>query len=657
MYKYTLYGLLFGLMVFQSGCGGGGSKAQTTNPNTQQNPAPAQSSSPTQSSPPAQNNNTEPPQNNSEAPSSNNLETSNEPLNGSIGIEYDKNTNRAFLLYPSSIKVLNLSTGLSATISDANTGQGALFVDAISMELQISQQRLLVLDRQLDALISVDIGTGDRSVIASNTVGSGVEISFPVDIALDEDNDRLFLLNALSANEVGENRFQRVVIDLSTGHRRAFGTITTSISQAIAYDNLNELVFVKESIGGLSVYNANTGEHISSTSAGLNDLSYSLEVDSLNNQIFLAARRAQVIQYYSIQALLQNTEGSRLEPGQAGIFSESIIDPILISPRDMALDSDNNRLIVADFGHTGPISIDLNSEERSLLSGRVGSGAEVLNPISVSTSNDGNQLFSVDLLGRLFSVDTSNGNRSIVLETQNVQLGQLDVVDQPKQIIYSIPRSSLVDIVSTNLTNGESTVISNNDTRIGPRLFRPGAVVLDASNNRLILSDSFFSIEPHTGLVSINTESGELALMANSNSGPDFSGARALSLDSTNSRIFGIDTDKVIMKELISGSQALVSDSMKGSGPLWTEPLIDVEYNSNNNQLFVLDNSGSIYATDIGTGNRVLVSGENKGNGPQLPSTSDISYDPLLNTLYAADTFLGIVSIDPQTGNRTTLSH
>jgi hypothetical protein len=80
-----------------------------------------------------------------------------------------------------------------------------------AIALDVSNNRVLVLDITLDALVAIDLDSGNRTIISDDDTGTGTNLSNPAAIVLDSTNNRSLVLdNILDA---------LVVIDLTTGER------------------------------------------------------------------------------------------------------------------------------------------------------------------------------------------------------------------------------------------------------------------------------------------------------------------------------------------------------------------------------------------------------------------------------------------------------
>ena len=135
-------------------------------------------------------------------------------------------TDTPFALVPTSsdraLFSVNLETGGRAVVSSASTGTGPDFGTPRFMALRGTSHanRLLITDSGiLDALLSVNLETGDRELLSGSSgvgaqkvlVGAGNDFSDPRGIALDDGNDIAYVADAGSKTVV--------IVDLTTGDR------------------------------------------------------------------------------------------------------------------------------------------------------------------------------------------------------------------------------------------------------------------------------------------------------------------------------------------------------------------------------------------------------------------------------------------------------
>ncbi len=133
---------------------------------------------------------------------------------------------------------VNLANGARTVISGGafHQGSGPSLISPNAMVLDTSQPapRLLVTDTYLDAVVAVDLATGNRSVFssalpASSPVGSGPAIDTPQGIVLDAANNR-----ALIGNYQAGQPNQLLAVNLANGNRTLLAVTGTSTSYQVS---------------------------------------------------------------------------------------------------------------------------------------------------------------------------------------------------------------------------------------------------------------------------------------------------------------------------------------------------------------------------------------------------------------------------------------
>jgi hypothetical protein len=120
------------------------------------------------------------------------------------------------------------------------------------------------------------------------------------------------------------------------------------------------------------------------------------------------------------------------------------------------------------------------------------------------------------------------------------------------------------------------------------------------------------------------------------------------------------DTVQLLRVDRITGDRTLVSDKTRGTGPLFFGP-DDLTVSGDGSVLIAADET--VFRVDPVTGNRAVLSGAAVGTGPTLTrDVNGIAISPG-GTIVIASSFseggmgqLGLLSIDPATGNRTVIS-
>ena len=193
-------------------------------------------------------------------------------------------------------------------ISEVDDNHPLVFSQVRSIGFDAANNRVIVGDTDLDALIAIDVSTGERSEFLSRKVGAGTALIAPRRFALTADGTRAYVADD------GDNAPERLFeIDLATGDRRVIGDINQSFNvfvDGLALDEAGERVFVS------------LGDAI-------------LEVD--------------------------------LETEEAEVIA-STDSPELLSAGELLLDPDEGRLLVGDFVQDAIYSLDLATHAIELVS-------------------------------------------------------------------------------------------------------------------------------------------------------------------------------------------------------------------------------------------------------------------------------------------------
>ena len=105
-----------------------------------------------------------------------------------------------------------VNNGDRSIVSDnTGIGTGINFNIPYSMELDVENNRLWYSDYGADIVATINLSTGDRTVVSDNSSGSAIALSNPYYIALDLANDRVFVYDLIVTGVL--------VIDLSSGQR------------------------------------------------------------------------------------------------------------------------------------------------------------------------------------------------------------------------------------------------------------------------------------------------------------------------------------------------------------------------------------------------------------------------------------------------------
>lgn len=178
-------------------------------------------------------------------------------------IEYNPATNLAYVFAyltfttTPAVYLIDLNTGNRSILSDITHGTGTDFLFAGGLALNVAGNEVFALDPSLHAVISVDMTTGNRTIVSQNDVlGLGINFSSPTDVEYDAANNRVLV--------VDPNLDALIGVDLATGDRdvisQLFGGSVVDCKSGEGPDTILDGFTVTGALlgGGMRVDNAST---------------------------------------------------------------------------------------------------------------------------------------------------------------------------------------------------------------------------------------------------------------------------------------------------------------------------------------------------------------------------------------------------------------
>jgi hypothetical protein len=142
------------------------------------------------------------------------------------GMSIDFEANIIYTTINNELISVNINDGLTRIVSSSNKGLGTLFNSLEGATLDTVNNRILAYDYTQDSILSIDIDTGDRAIIASSKddvkVGTGASIAYISALALDEKNQILYAASQFDRNIVK--------IDLVTNERTVLLTSCNNVN-------------------------------------------------------------------------------------------------------------------------------------------------------------------------------------------------------------------------------------------------------------------------------------------------------------------------------------------------------------------------------------------------------------------------------------------
>ena len=555
--------------------------------------------------------------------------------------------------------------------------------------------RALVADGGLLAIVAVDLTTGDRSIVSDDSdetngnaaVGTGPGFSSPISITIDNtdaDNPRALIAD--------EDLNAVIAIDLATGNRSVLSDEADTTNQGLMVGS--GIVF--EQIESITLDNSNpanpralvTDSTLSAVIAV--DLStgnrtlLSDDLDTTNNDAQLGTglglERPRSITLDTSDA--DNPRALVLDVSQEAVLAVDLSNGnrtllkvnagsgvVFDITQSIALDTSNPanpRAVVADSVHNAIYAVNLNTGDRSVLSDDDLDDSE---PGSRSVGS-----------GPAFDNPTA-----ILLDNSDPDSPRLLVLD-----------SGLDAVIAVDVNNGDRTIISddndeiNNNAQVGsgPGFEGPTAITLDSSDpaNPLLFvtdltRDAVLSVDLNTGNRTVISDSNDESNgNAEVGAGSGFGFPQSITLDNRDSdspRLLVVDSgrDAVIAVDIATGNRTVISDANNegeevGSGVAFNLPrsiILDNRDPDNIRALVTDTNRDAIIAVDLNTGDRTVLSDDNdtfnsnamvgNGLGFQVPVSITLDTSAITPRLLVMDQELDVVfAVNPETGDRLVLS-
>ncbi|ARU28347.1 hypothetical protein [Cellvibrio sp. PSBB006] len=553
-------------------------------------------------------------------------------------IEFDAENNRA-LVVDETLKALlsvDLDTGGRIMLSGAGTGEGTTFSKPTSVALDSDNHRALVTDIGRKAVIAVDLTTGDRSIFSasSDCVLSGLKDRVPLAVAMDKANNRALTLDCVSIAAAV------MAIDLTTGESSRLDTGGARMENVtgIAVDSLNNRALV--SAFGQSFFVGDVPQNTPSV----------LAID------FATGTRT----------VFSGDNGSRL----VGAGQNDFENPVSIS-----MDVAGNRAIVLDADTDGLgalFGVDLTTGFRTVLSGpRDGGGSTgTKDPFTEAISVAYNSLTGNNLVldaARDLIINVRNGFRFPIANRTNATLFETPnglALDSDNNRVFTVDHTRGT-LFSVDLNSAQIGIISSGAQTDGILDFDlPFNVAFDRDNNRILVPDV------PEGLISVDLTVGDstrnrsLLSGAGAGSGPTLDSPFSVALDTENNIAYvgtAVQADaKLFVVDTVTGARTLLSASTKGTGPT-LRSVQSIILDKDNNRVLAANSNfsdgGFICAIDLTTGNRNIISGLGVGGGTPFGSVAYIASDTVNNRLLAADSKSNaIIAVDLTTGDRVEVS-
>ena len=579
----------------------------------------------------------------------------------------DRDNNRMLLVDDAidAVIAVDLTTG------DQNILSGPGIPDSInplsrpiSIAIDNANNRALVLDNQNSAVIAIDLSSGSRTVLSNASIPNGDNrLITSADIVVDASNNRALV------SDIGSTAI--VAVDLTTGVRTVFSNNSTPNStnpfgriESIALDegrdrllvvdhNNREIVAVSLSSGERTSYSSFNGS-TTETSVSYPD---GIAIDAANDRALVIDRTPRSV----IAMDLTTGDHSLLHAsGTTGVFTYM---------RDIIIDADNNRALIPDSVVDAVVAMNLTTNETDFLSNSLlgfdTSFGAFFGGVALDKANN-RLLVADDGSNSIIAVDRKTGKRTTFSDNSNLApnsdkylaVVSSIIMDEPNQRALILERSaSRTSVQSVNLTTGERTILSNNSIPNSDNPFENlEDIALDSANNRALVV-----VSDQPAIYSVDLTSGARSILSN-NSTPNANSPfgniiSGIAVDAENNRAFVTDetNDSVVEVNLTNGERTLFWEF---STPTIYERPAGIQLDSVNNRLLIaVPGIDALMALDIETKAQSFVSNSSLPDASNVLDTPDkFTIDADNKQVYLMDHELGLIVIDMATGTRVVMS-
>lgn len=470
-----------------------------------------------------------------------------------------------------------------------------------ALALSPSRTDIYVLDKELKAVVKINISTGLRTTISSPTVGGGSTFNDPKDIIINSNETIAYVSDQRGSYGAIFS------VDLSNGNRTIVSDRATGTGSGPDLDNVTSIVlntsensiYVLDGVFIYSVYLSNGNRAL------VTDGSVSEPGQTFGNVVKLALSSSddlfaidrlngmQTIRIFSIDKGSGNRTYSDYDLSTNSIPVDDTITFDVNSNRVYALTDTSNTLYV------------LNTQTRSVV--------EIQGPPDRI------------LMGNVFAITHDPASQRVYF---------LD--DRYQGVLTTDVNSQLTSIISTSL-KGQGYIGT-----FGNKQRAPTRVIINTDETIAYISEISFD-----SIYQVDLTSGDKTLLSN-----NFSNPSGIYLNNAEDTLYIVDSsnDNLVSMNIATREITVISSDIIGSGPTFNDP-VGVVLNSDETIAYVSDaGANAVYEVDLSTGARSEIT----GTGQLLVNPGDIDIDANDNKIYVAESMYNdIVEIDISTGNRT----
>jgi len=573
--------------------------------------------------------------------------------------------------YSGTIVAIGRSASFRYVVSGAGQGAGTNFDEPVGLALDADNDILYVIDRELDAVFRVDPRTGDRSVVSAGSirtpaVGIGTSLLDATDIVFDASRQTLFV--------VDDGRNSLVAIDPASGNRTTVSDnnpiygATMNFWNSIALDTAgNRVITATPSLDDMYGVDLTTGVRtlVSNLARDIPNANRSFRgvtVAPARGAAYLADDFSNAV------VRMDLATGVRTSITSSGLIAGLLTHPAIGTgpelewPTDVLYDADLDRLLVMEESWADPlIEVDEATGNRSMIiDGAVGAGINFKDPSGIVLDPSGRSAYVTDYIADIIvAVDLNDGSRQLIAGSPT---GRGTIATDPLAIDVDSSTGELYVVDFTENSLYSLSVATGARRTVANQTTGTGPL-LDNPIDVGIDSTArvAYVLDARAdALFAVDLGSGQRRIVA-----AGFGRPVSLELDLASGVAYVSSADgEIIRIELANGQRAVASSPSIGAGPRPGE-LDDIALDTKNNRLIALDlYPGRVLAIDLATGNRAVLSGPPSVNsgvdvaaGPRLGQPRMIAVDSSRQIAYVTENLYdAVIAIDLSSGYRQVIA-
>lgn len=406
------------------------------------------------------------------------------------------NSSDGFQSWSLSVPLVRGANTLTVEVSDSagNTDtsaaqiQNELFsVGLEALAIDAANNRALVVDRYLRAVVAVDLLTGQREILSGRGIPDKINPFLrPESIAIDATGNRALVIDGGARTLFS--------VDLVTGER------------SIVADDNNPL-----------------------STASINPINPGMSIDAMRNRALVVSQAPSFFNPFLPNNVFGGTEilAIDLATGAVGVLSNATIpntSNILINPSAILVDPIKDQAIVLDQENSGSvIAIDLGTGTRTVFSSdTIPNTANTFgSPLGLALDqNNGRYVVTTSYLGqRILAVDRITGIRTVltdvippvnnfVIFSRRPSPNKIAIDDnRNRAITVGDVDGAIIETVDLSTGIRETLTSVPHVPDLNNPLFLPDGAALDSNNNRLLV------LNPITGMVGVDLVSGARTIL------------------------------------------------------------------------------------------------------------------------------------------------